>query len=1462
MRYGADLGDGNHQDPIRPSSRFIHYKYVHGLLVSHAASMATPSNSLFHAWLLLFFTVHLVPSALAARSTYIVHMDKSAMPKAYANHHHWYSATIKSLSPTTAGDHEERLVYVYDNAIHGFSAVLSREELQALRQSPGFISAYKDSTVTMDTTHTYKFLNLNPYTGLWPESNYGEDVIVGVIDTGVWPESDSFKDLGMTKIPEKWKGECVPGEAFNTSMCNRKLIGARYFNKGLVANHPGLNISMNSTRDTQGHGTHTSSTATGNYIPGVSYFGYAKGAASGVAPYARVAMYKVLWDEGGYLSDILAGMDQAIADGVDVISISMGINETPMYEDPVAIGSFAAMEKGILVSSSAGNDGPSLGTLHNGIPWQLTVGAGSIDREFVGTLTLGNGLTIMGRTLFPANAWLVDMPLIYNETFKACNSSSLLSQAKGSIVVCENTSSVFEQMYSVSDSNLTGAIFISDQDDLEFASFSFPGVVINPTDGKKLISYVENDDNPTVSLKFQQTIVGTKPAPFVAAYTSRGPSWSYPGILKPDILAPGSRVLAAWIPNAPVARIGSRLILSSDFNIISGTSMACPHASGVAALLKGAHPDWSPAAIRSAMMTTANPYDNNYNPILDSGNDYKPATPLDMGSGHIDPNKALDPGLVYDVDAQDYINLLCTMNYTAKQISAITRTPYQCSKPSSDLNYPSFIALFGNSSSQTQNFQRTVTNVGDGASTYKAELTVPAKGLFVSIQPDTLVFQKKYEKLSFTLTVRNSPKRGEEVSYGFLTWADDGKKHTVRSPIVILYLLERWRAPSSHADRHSRALLSIGIDVQPHQEVFSQVVCWRKPPFGWVKLNVDGSSRGNPRVAKGGGVYRGDKGELHFTFSTGYGIASNTRAELRAIHDGLVHCLQHGLKNIIVESDSLLVVHFLSGIVQPRWKWRRCALFVNPDDVKRPAVGSYKGYGIIDAWNGHSRDYDPNNASMATPSHSLLHAWHLLFFTVYLVPSALAARSTYIVHMDKSAMPKAYANHHHWYSATIKSLSPATAGDHEQRLVYVYDNAIHGFSAVLSPEELEALRQSPGFVSAYKDSTVTMDTTHTYEFLSLNPYIGLWPSSDYGKDVIVGVIDTGVWPESDSFKDFGMTKIPAKWKGECVPGEAFNTSMCNRKLIGARYFNKGLIANNPGLNISMNSTRDTYGHGTHTSSTAAGNYVPGASYFGYAKGTATGVAPRARVAMYKVIWDEGGYKSDILAGMDQAIADGVDVISISMGFNHAPMYEDPVAIGSFAAMEKGILVSSSAGNAGPSLGTLHNGIPWQLTVGAGSIDREFVGTLTLGNALNPGLVYDVDAQDYINLLCTMNYTTEQILTITRNSYKCSKPSSDLNYPSFIALFGNSSSQTQQFQRTVTNVGDGASTYKAELSVQANGYLVSVQPDTLVFGKKYEKLSFTLTVKDSPERKGEISYGYLTWVDDGKKHTVSSPIVIV
>ncbi|WVZ05975.1 hypothetical protein V8G54_019321 [Vigna mungo] len=731
----------------------------------------------------------------AETSTYIVHMDRSLFPTVFSTHHDWFESTVQSIKSATPDlsfkQSQKQILYSYNHAMYGFSAVLTSEELEALKNSPGFIAAYPDRNVTIDTTHTFEFLSLASSSGLWHASNLGEDVIVGVIDSGVWPESESFKDDGMTKkIPSKWKGTCQEGQDFNTSMCNFKLIGARYFNKGVIAGNRKVKISMNSARDTLGHGTHTSSTVAGNYVSGASYFGYAKGVARGIAPRARLAMYKVLWDEGRYSSDVLAGMDQAIADGVDVISISMGFDVVPLYEDPIAIASFAAMEKGVVVSSSAGNSGPDLGTLHNGIPWLLTVAAGTIDRTF-GSLVLGNGRTIIGSTMFPANALVENLPLVYYKNISACNSVKLLSKlVTNVIIVCDlvpDTTLMYKQMSVVNEASLSGAVFFLDGPLLNDSGIgSFPGIVISAKDAPTVIKYAKSHKNPTASIKFQQTFVGIKPAPGLAGYSSRGPSPYYPGVLKPDIMAPGSNVLAAFIPNFPAAKIGHNVYLPSDYNLLSGTSMACPHASGVAALLKAAHPEWSAAAIRSALVTTASPLDNTQNPIRDYGYPSQYASPLAMGAGQIDPNKALDPGLIYDATPQDYVNLLCASNYTQKQILTITRSgSYNCAKPSFDLNYPSFIALYSNKTrSVVLKFKRTVTNVGDGAAIYRAKVTEP-KGCVLTVSPETLSFRYKNEKLSYNVLIKYSKYKKENISYGDLVWMEDGGKHSVRSPIVV-----------------------------------------------------------------------------------------------------------------------------------------------------------------------------------------------------------------------------------------------------------------------------------------------------------------------------------------------------------------------------------------------------------------------------------------------------------------------------------------------------------------------------------------------------------------------------------------------------------------------------------------------------------------------------------------------------
>ncbi|KAG9443997.1 hypothetical protein H6P81_015337 [Aristolochia fimbriata] len=685
-----------------------------------------------------------------------------------------------------------------------FAARLTASQLEALSHSTGYVSSLKDSPVEEDTTHTSDFLGLSKTSGVWPAAKYGENVIIGVIDSGIWPESRSFHDHNLGPVPAKWKGTCEEGTAFNSSMCNRKLIGARFFNKGILSALPNLTLAVNSPRDDRGHGTHTASTAAGNFVPGATYFGYGAGTSKGMAPRSRIAAYKVGYLEGIVASDIMAGIDAAISDGVDVISVSLGLSDIPLHEDPIAIASYAAMKKGILVVSPAGNRGPRVGLLHNGAPWLLTVGASDVDRKFAGTITLGNGVSVVGESMYPGKPTLISkVPLVL---MKTCNSSKLLNQfCRGKIVVCEDTGELKDQLWVVSSAAVAGGIFISDDPMaiFQYENASFPATIVRRQQATSILAYIATSrPDPKVSMEFGQTILGTKPAPSAAFYSSRGPSAASPLVLKPDVIAPGTSILASWPSNVSVniARSDDDKILYSDFNVASGSSMACPHAAGVAALLKAVHPTWSPAAIRSAMMTTATGLDNTQKPIADYGKNGSPADPFAAGSGQIDPNRATDPGLVYDADVDDYRRYLCALNYTKAQIQVITRSsalrPIKCSDSSSDLNYPSFIAFLNSkdasSAGVVRSYRRRVTNVGDNprGATYRVKTVPVLEGFNVKVEPEALVFTSKNQKLEFTLTLTKSQgKMKKEVVYGSLIWEDDERKHSVSSPIVATSLV-------------------------------------------------------------------------------------------------------------------------------------------------------------------------------------------------------------------------------------------------------------------------------------------------------------------------------------------------------------------------------------------------------------------------------------------------------------------------------------------------------------------------------------------------------------------------------------------------------------------------------------------------------------------------------------------------
>nr|XP_043626075.1 subtilisin-like protease [Erigeron canadensis] len=668
------------------------------------------------------------------------------------------------------------MVYSYRNVLKGFAAKLSVEQVKEMENKEGVISARPQRVLSLHTTHTPNFLGLHQNLGFWRGSNYGKGIIIGVLDTGITPTHPSFNDTGVDPPPAKWKGKC------EVSGCNNKLIGVRNFISG----------STGSPLDEEGHGTHTSSTAAGNFVEGATALGNDNGTAVGMAPLAHLAMYKVCDDSGCAESDLLAAMDAAIEEGVDMLSLSIGGVSFPFYSDSIALGAFAAIQKGIFVSCSAGNSGPFSASLSNEAPWILTVGASTVDRQVKATVKLGNGALLDGQSVFQPKDFQGDLlPFVYpgmsgDENAKYCFPDSFnTTDVKGKVVLCLRGGGIGRVAKGQVVKDAGGAAMIITNEKIDGAStiadtHVLPVSYVDYKDGLTIMAYLNSTPSPVATILFHGTFIGDKSAPQVTSFSSRGPSQESPGILKPDIIGPGVSILAAW----PVSI--DNTTTSAPFNVVSGTSMSCPHLTGIAALLKSAHPDWSPAAIKSAIMTTADLVNLNNKPIEDERE--HPASLFAVGAGHVNPSKAADPGLVYDIQPDDYIPYLCGLGYSDAHVKAIVHKEVSCSNISviteAQLNYPSFaIALKSN---ETKTYTRTLTNVGDANSSYDVSITT-ALGMAVMVSPSTLTFSAVNQKLSYLVAfAAERPNPKIKFAEGDLVWKS--AKHSVRSPVSIKYV--------------------------------------------------------------------------------------------------------------------------------------------------------------------------------------------------------------------------------------------------------------------------------------------------------------------------------------------------------------------------------------------------------------------------------------------------------------------------------------------------------------------------------------------------------------------------------------------------------------------------------------------------------------------------------------------------
>ncbi|KAL0299751.1 UNVERIFIED_CONTAM: Subtilisin-like protease SBT3.6 [Sesamum radiatum] len=716
------------------------------------------------------------------------------------------------------------MIYSYRHGFSGFAAKMTDSQARYIAELPGVVQVLPNRLYKMHTTRSWDYLGLSPYstTNLLHDTNQGDGAIIGVFDTGVWPESESFNDKGLGPIPAKWKGFCQSGDAFNPKQhCNNKIIGARYFINGFLAAYGEFNATeaneFISTRDSAGHGTHCASIAGGSFVRNVSFQGLAGGVARGGAPRARLAIYKVGWIGGAVSSvDILKAFDEAIHDGVDVLSISLGI-DLPLYpeidkRDVIYYGSFHAVAHGITVACSGGNSGPEYQTVEDVAPWVISVAASTIDRSFPTPIVLGNKQVFTGQAMYDGKDTGF-VRLAYRE--KGDIGGELYCEyitandtwVAGKVVLCftveGSEADIIRAASTVQEAGALGLI-ATKKTVIALSQYynSFPFILVTFDIATQILNYIRFTRDPVVRLKPTKTYVGNQASTYIASFSSRGPNSLSPAVLKPDIAAPGVDVLAAYVPTK---------LSPQGYIFDSGTSMAAPHIAGIAALLKSLHPHWSPAAIKSALVTTGrllinstffcipksrspltrfninkcaawttDPYSGE--PIFAKGPIPKLADPFNYGGGLANPNAARTPGLVYDIGTQDYVNYLCAMGYNETDINQLTGRPKSCKKSSNsvlDLNLPS-ITVPNLKGSVT--ITRTVTNVGDPNSKYEAVVVRPL-GTVVKVNPKYLQFSPEVRQMSFRVKITTLHKITTEYYFGSLSWSDG--KHEVKIPISV-----------------------------------------------------------------------------------------------------------------------------------------------------------------------------------------------------------------------------------------------------------------------------------------------------------------------------------------------------------------------------------------------------------------------------------------------------------------------------------------------------------------------------------------------------------------------------------------------------------------------------------------------------------------------------------------------------
>jgi subtilisin family serine protease len=774
-----------------------------------------------------FSALRKTTAALPVQKQPRVRFDKTR--PAVANYAEGLRAEQEELLTLAAPDAEK--IYSYRYGFNGFAAAMTAGQAHKLENMPEVLHVWEDEIRPLATNFSPNFLGLFDGDGglRGPEGLDGDGIVIGFIDSGIYPEHPALADtqeadrpsrcrstwaevsfLGrwlcrrfdkqedkiVFEPPENWNGICETGENFDETHCNNKLIGARYFINGAENSGPIDTGEIRSARDVDGHGTHTATIAAGNRVQS-SIFGTLIGNVEGIAPRARVAVYKACWLRPGdtrascNTSDLANAIDSAVADGVDIINYSVGSSMLQIAA-PDDIALMNATKAGVLAVVAAGNEGPNLGTIGSpaGGPWAITVAASTRDGETsVEAMQINEPPSIAGKYAVKEANFTpplrdsdpIEAPLILADdgddasgtgtTADACEPLINDTEISGNIAFIERGGCNFDlKIQNAGDAGAVAAVIYSIAGDPivmngNSAIVDIPALMIGQADGNLIIAEIEAGND--VAAVIEKSLLLTEPETgnVMATFSARGPG-PVRGIVKPDVTAPGVNILAGFTPET------ANSMPDETFAYLSGTSMSTPHVAGVAALLMEAHPEWGPSSVKSALMTSAR------QDLVQSDGE-SVANPFDYGAGHIVPNDALNPGLVYDVSDDEFDAFACGTESPAVPESRCDELEGAgVSLAPEDLNQPSIgLARLANQ----QTITRRVTNVSDVSQTFAASVAAPP-GIQVTVVPSSLSLGPgQTATFDVSLVYESGPL--DLWRFGSLTWTSND--HSVYSTIAV-----------------------------------------------------------------------------------------------------------------------------------------------------------------------------------------------------------------------------------------------------------------------------------------------------------------------------------------------------------------------------------------------------------------------------------------------------------------------------------------------------------------------------------------------------------------------------------------------------------------------------------------------------------------------------------------------------